>query len=199
MVTTTASLDAGTIPAVQQFSFQVPGAERPYPTRDHPHPGPSGPLVAFVPAPLDPAAVVGKTIDAWTPYAGTYGMGGPGFLGLRVGDGWLVVAIWGAPSWFRLDGRLLEDNFWDKHNRQRPWLSEFKPGCDDLFVGRQVMGLSVERTSMTLTLDGGGVLNLSPDPQDRPPFEGNGGDREIGPTDDLRSVVFMAPTAELWI
>jgi hypothetical protein len=185
--------------AVQQFSFQVPDPERRYPSQDRPHPGPSAPLLAFVPEPLDPAAVVGSTIDAWTPHAGTYGMGGPGFLGLRVGAGWLVVALWGAPSWFRLNGRPLEDDFWDKHGRERPWLSEFEPAPDNLFVGRRVVAISVERTSMTLTLDGGGVLELSPDPDDRPAFEGTGEKREIGPEDDLRSVVFVAPTDELWI
>jgi hypothetical protein len=143
--------------------------------------------------------VIGRTIDGWTPSAGTYGTGGPGFLGFRTGGDWLVVALWGAPSWFRLDGRPLEDNFWAEHGRERPWLADPGPALDDLFVGRQVTGFSVERTSMTVTLDGGHVLNLSLDPHDRPPFEGTGENREIGPEDDLRSVVFLAPTDELWV
>ncbi len=170
-----------------------------YSPGDQPQPKPSGPLVAFVPEPLGPADVVGKTVNAWTPYAGTYGMGGPGFLGFQTGPSWLVIALWGAASWFCLDGRPLEDNFWDKHGRERPWLSELKPGPNDLFVGRRVTGLSVERASMVMTFDDGRVLNLSPDPKDRPPFEGTGESRELGPDDDLREVVFMAPTDELWI
>jgi hypothetical protein len=185
---------------VRHFSFQVPDPQRLYPPGDDAHPGlPSGPLIAFVPELLNPAAVVGTTIDAWTPNAGTYGMGGPGFLGFKIGTEWLVVALWGAPSWLRLNGRPLEDYFWAKHGRQRPWLSEFEAGSADLFVGRRIMSLSVERTSMTMTLDHGAVLNLSADPHDRPPLEGTGENREIAPEDDLRGVVFMAPTDELWI
>ncbi len=43
--------------------------------------GPSGPLVPFVPDPLDLAQLEGATVDGWTQYAGTYGMGARGFLG----------------------------------------------------------------------------------------------------------------------
>ncbi len=48
-------------------------------------------------------------------------MGGPGFVGFRLGSDWLIVAIWGAGTWLRLDGRLITDMFWEKHKRSMTW------------------------------------------------------------------------------
>ena len=66
---------------MQRYTFQVPDQDHPY----SPSVGPthsSGPLLPFVPEPLDPTAILGRTIDEWTDHAGSYGMGGPGFLGM---------------------------------------------------------------------------------------------------------------------
>ena len=130
----------------------------------------TGPLVPFHPELLDPVNLIGQTVKEWTPHVGTYGMGGPGFLGLLSGAGWLIVALWGAPSWFQLDGRQLEDFHWDKHGRERPLLADVKPGSAMLFVGWRIDAMSVERTSMTVAFAEGHELRLSPDPRARPPW-----------------------------
>ncbi len=161
--------------------------------------GPSGPLKPFVPEPLDPSRVIDREIDEWIPYAGTYGMGGPGFLGFRLGDDWMIVAIWGAGAWFRLGGRLLEDMFWEKHERSMPWQADPNLDFGNLFVGRRFTELEVTRDSVTARLDNGQLLTLSPDPGDRPHWEGSGEPRSVGPNDDLRQTIFLAPTPELWI
>jgi hypothetical protein len=161
--------------------------------------GPSGPLRPFVPGPLDATRVVDREIEEWTTSAGTYGMGGPGFVGFRAGADWLIIAVWGAGDWLRLDGRLLTDLFWEKHRRGVPWQEDPAVDFDDLFVGRRFSTLEVSRDSVTATLDDGRVLALSPDPADRPAFEGNGEARRLAAGDDLRRAVFTAPTTELWI
>ena len=130
------------------------------------------PLKPFVPEPLDPSQIVGREIDEWIPYAGTYGMGGPGFLGFRIGDDWMIVAIWGAGHWFRLDGRLLTDMFWERHERSMPWQAVPNVDFQNLFVGRRFTALEVTRESVTARFDNGQVLTLSPDPGDRPPHRG---------------------------
>ena len=63
---------------METFNFQIPDVERLYPPSDDRRWRPSGPLVPFHPALLDPASVLGRTVEEWTPCAGTYGMGGAG-------------------------------------------------------------------------------------------------------------------------
>jgi hypothetical protein len=173
---------------VQRYTFQVP---------DHDHP--SGPLLPFVPEPLDPTAILGRTIDEWTDHAGSYGMGGPGFLGFCLDTEWLIVAIWGAGDWFRLDDRLVDDFFWEENGSPMPWKALPDVDYENLFVGRRFVAFDLARDSITAALDNGQILKLSPDPADRPKWQGSGEARTVGPADDLRSVVFFAPTKELCI
>lgn len=149
--------------------------------------GPSAPLVPFRPEPVDPDDVVGRTVHGWTAHAGTYGMGGPGFVGLDLGGTWLVVTLWGAGSWIRLDDRLLDE----------------VPRDDaTVLVGWTITACTVERTWLAVDLagpDGGHALRLAADPADRPPFAGDGRPRALAPDDDLRTAVVLAPTPEIWV
>ncbi|HEX7134007.1 MAG TPA: hypothetical protein VF228_15630 [Iamia sp.] len=145
--------------------------------------GPSAPLVPFRPEPLDPADVVGATVRAWTPSAGTYGMGGPGFVGLDLGDRWLVVTLWGAASWLHLDDRLLDD---------------VAPDDTGVLVGWAIRACAVERRWMAIDLDGDHTLRLAHDPDDRPRLA-DGRPRVLGADDDLRTAVVLAPTTEIWV
>jgi len=145
--------------------------------------GPSAPLVPFRPDPVDPAEVVGSEVRGWTPNAGTYGMGGPGFLGLDLGKHWLVVTLWGAASWIRLDDRLLDD---------------VPRGDDHVLVGWTITALTVERSWMAIDLDGDHTLRLAHDPDDRPRLA-QGQPRVLGSDDDLRTAVVLSPTTEIWV
>lgn len=146
--------------------------------------GPSAPLVPFRPDPLDATDVVGATVQGWTTHAGTYGMGGPGFVALDLGGRWLVVTLWGAGSWLRVDDRLLDD----------------VPRDDTtVLVGWTVTACVVERTWLAIDFAGGHSLRLAHDPDDRPRFAGDGTPRALGPADDLRTAVVLAPTTEIWV
>jgi len=55
--------------------------------------------------------ILNRVILEWSSHLGSYGMGGPGFVGFRL-DGnesrsteWLVLTLWGADSWLLLDDR----------------------------------------------------------------------------------------------
>jgi hypothetical protein len=57
--------------------------------------------------------VVGREIFETSRYLGSYGMGGPGFFGFRLGkkgrypEEWLVLTIWGADNWLLIDKKWL--------------------------------------------------------------------------------------------
>jgi hypothetical protein len=146
--------------------------------------GPSAPLVPFRPDPVDPDDVVGATVRAWTASAGTYGMGGPGFVALDLDGRWLAVTVWGAASWIRVDDRLLDDVPRDEVG---------------VLVGWTITACVVERTWLTIDFAGGHALRLAADPADRPVFPGDGRPRALAPDDDLRTAVVLAPTTEIWV
>jgi len=183
-----------TIIVMQKFEYEIPDLDHPYPAEQVGSMSASGPLMPFVPERLDPSTVIGRVIEEWKPYVGTYGMGGPGFLGFRFGSDWLTIAIWGAGDWLRLEGRLVSDMFWEEHQRSMPWEADPNVDFDNLFVGRRFTALEIARDSLTAKFDDGRVLTLSPDPADRPHMVGNGGARSIGPTTIcVRSFSWLQP------
>lgn len=182
--------------ATLHYTFEIPDPSRPIADSGI---GPSGELIPFVPEPLDAASVVGRRIDDVSCSVGTYGMGGAGFFGLRLGSEWLVIAIWGAGAWMMAEGRLVEDIFFDTRGRARPWMDE---SGDELLLRvarRTISGIQVERDAMRITLDDGFCLYIESDASSRPIFEGNKTPRAFGPDDDLRRAVFLSPTDELWV
>jgi hypothetical protein len=184
---------------VRSYTFEIPDPDNLYPPRDRPSIQPTGPLIPFEPQQLGASSVLGREIMDWIPHAGTYGMGGPGFLGIHFDTEWLIVAIWGAGNWFRLDGRLLTDLGWEKNGRTPPW--DVRQGLNDgtPFKGRKFVEFNLNRQSIRAVMDDGRVLELSSDSSQRAPFAGNGQPRSLEGDDDLRRLVFLSPTAELWI
>jgi hypothetical protein len=185
--------------ATLSYRFEIPDLARPIPEAERGAAGPSAHLIPFDPEPLDPSQVIGRRVDDVTTSAGTYGMGGPGFFALLLGNEWLVIALWGAASWMTCEGRLIEDLFHDTANRPQPWLAN---GIDEFqthIVDRTVKGIDIAPESLRIDLSGGADLTLSPDPATRPAFAGNGQPRALGREDDLRAAVFLSPTTDLWV
>lgn len=179
------------------YKYEIPDPKRAVKTKMGM--GPSGRLIPFKPEPLDTSLLIGREIVGWTPHAGTYGMGGPGFVGFDLSGEWLIIAIWGAADWIRFDGRLLGDIFAAKRGRPMGWDAEPEAARRTLFSGHHFVMFNVERNSLSAALEDGRKLTISQDPSDRPLLEGNGNRREVGPKDDLRRVVFLAPTTEIWV
>ncbi|MCA9658229.1 MAG: hypothetical protein KC486_07790 [Myxococcales bacterium] len=179
-------------------AFEVPDPSQPPVDDDSPF-GPSGDLVPFTPAPLEPAAVLSQRVDEVNDCFGTYGMGTPGFFGLRLGEAWLVVALWGASDWMRLDGRLVSDAFAERHGRPRPWLPLDRAALRDRLLGAAIAAVDVRPRALTLEFTSGARLWIDEDPNTRPILEGSKEPRRLAPDDDLRRAVFLSPTDELWI
>ncbi len=99
----------------------------------HYAPGPGETVVLARPPRLSEIGVeslIGRTIVDYGASYGTYGMGGPGFVGFVLSESEsrgrevLVYAVWGAGGYTRIDGRVMEC-----HPRfyatVRPWASNF--------------------------------------------------------------------------
>lgn len=180
-----------------RYEFQIPDPSRPLPG-DLPPWGPHCELIHFRPAPLTPERVVGRRVDEVCRHVGTYGMGGPGFFGLRLGDEWLVVAIWGADSWIEADGRIVANSHWDIQGTPRPWITRQGDELTGRLVGQSVTSLHLAKRSLAIGV-GEVTLTVGESPAGRPIFPGNKQPRAFEDDDDLRRAVFLSPTAEIWV
>lgn len=164
---------------------------------------PSAPLIAFRPRPVSAHDVLGKVVQEISPRVGTYGMGGPGFFGLRLGREWLVVAVWGASDWMTARGRHVGDSFHENYGRPRPWLADsISENPDELsphLLGRTISSIEVEKHSMRIEFDNGFDLTIAKAPDERPIFEGSREARRFADNEDLRRAVFLAPSTEIWV
>ncbi len=89
---------------------------------------------------------------------GTYGMGGPGFFGIKFqtnsGIRWLVYCIWNAPEHVLLNDRVIECHplFQEKYN---PWLGhnaykENMAQLDKIFSGSVIYDIQLTDTEITI-------------------------------------------------
>jgi hypothetical protein len=179
---------------IPDLTRPIPGADREYAPRHH--------LVPFRPPPARPEDVVGRRLDEISDHVGIYGMGGPGFFGLRFGDPWLVIAVGSAADWMIARGRCVGDSFYDGYDRPRPWMHDGDGRGDELSkhtVGQTVRRFEVQRHSLLIEFENGFDLTIDEAPDRRPVFEGTKMPRAFSPEDDLRRAVFFSPTAEIWV
>lgn len=161
--------------------------------------GPSGVLIPFRPEPVSAGQVIGRRVTAVSTSVGTYGMGGPGFFGLQLGDAWLVIALRGAASWMRCDGRLVEDFFFEDHGRPQPWITELSDTLSSRLIGRTITEMEITNDALRIGFDNGAMLTIDADATTRPVFAGSKESRSFKGSDDLRAAVFLSPTDELWV
>ncbi len=82
------------------------------------------------------------------PFCGTYGMGGPGFFGIKLqgdwGIRWLTYCIWAAGEHLLLNDRVLEcaPAFSHKYN---PWIASGNDTNDLADLKRMLTGLSIRK------------------------------------------------------
>lgn len=182
-----------------RYDFEIPDPSQPIPEGERGAVGPSGHLIPFVPNALSAEQVINRRVDEILTYVGTYGMGGPGFFGLRLGEEWLVVAIWGAAEWIMVDGILIQDHFFEDYGRPRPWITEDADDLSPKLVGSKITSLELHQRSMRISFSNGMTLAIDEAAESRPILEGNKKPREFLADDDLRKAVFLAPTAEIWV
>lgn len=181
------------------YDFEIPDPSRPIPETERGMVGPSGHLIPFVPKAVTANDIIGRKVDEVLPYVGTYGMGGPGFLGLRFESEWLVFAIWGAGEWIRVNDILVEDVYFEGYGRPRPWIFDGVDNLSPNIIGSEVSSFEISKRSMVMSFSNGMSLSIDESPEGRPIFEGNKQKREFFDDDDLRRAVFLSPTTEIWV
>jgi hypothetical protein len=180
------------------YKYEIPDPDQPIPDTGRGL-GPSGRLQPFAPPPISAEQVIGRTVDEIRPYVGTYGMGGPGFFGLRLGSEWLVIAVWGASEWMVAQGRCVGDLFHAEYARPRPWLTNESDELSRQLVGQRIRAIDVRRHSLRIIFENEIDLTIEETCDHRPLFGGTTKPRQFTDDDDLRRAVFLAPTVEIWV
>lgn len=116
-------------------------------------------------------------------------MGGPGFLGFKLGEDWLVFAIWGAGEWIKVDDLLVVDYHFEAHKRPQPWISNADDRLSPKLAGTEISSLDIQPRSLEMSFSNGMLLTINEAPEGREFLDG----------DDLRKAVFFAPTTEIWV
>lgn len=130
---------------------------------------------------------------------GSYGMGGPGFLGLRFASGWIVYRLWSAARSLTLDGKLIQDSMFADE------LCQFEPsqlGKLDLLIGAQFRCLQSDNEQCDLIFDNGEVeirLSLRRDGRNVPTFRGSGSPKVFAQDEQLENAIVVTRVARLWL
>lgn len=158
--------------------------------------GPGNPAFVFY---ADQASIVGRHIVNWSPFIGSYGQGGAGFVGFELDDGnWLVSTLWGAGRWISIDGRMIcsgpdkEDAFPAMHGMDEDGTT-FDLVRDEILKTRPAIAAAeflARSTHIALAATDGSsrkfAMTIDADPSKRPIFPGTGEPRALEPSDDLR-------------
>ena len=97
--------------------------------------------------------VVGRRVIDWSESLGSYGMGGPGFFGLRLAatreypEEWLALRLWGADNWLLLDGQWVGAHP-NQYHVQEPLYSNFGADASWDRVSERVCGALVKEAQI---------------------------------------------------
>jgi len=178
--------------------FQIPDARKPIPKAERGL-GPSGELMAFAPTLPTCETILGRRITQMALNVGTYGMGGPGFFGLKLDQDWLVISVWGASEWIHVNGRLIRDDWGDEHGRPTSWIGDDWDALSSEICGQTICAFSVQKHAMQIRLDSEMTIEIKEACDERPLFQGSKEPRQFSDCDDLRQAVFLSPTTEIWV
>lgn len=132
--------------------------------------------------------VIGRIIEDVSPYLGSYGMGGPGFLGFllakksRYPQEWLVIRTWSAPGWLLLDNKWLECplSYYDSKKcffqEEKTIFSECEKQYREAFNGKQITDFFYGKRWFKMKIDNC-FLEWPADLSKLPPY-GNGNPRK---------------------
>ncbi len=142
---------------------------------------------------------VGQPVSRIECCLGSYGMGGPGFLGLRFASGWIVYRLWAAAGWVTLDGKLIQDLMFPEE------LTQFEP-CKltslNFLIGAQFRCLECDDQQCDLVFERNESeirLSFRRDGRDVPPHCGNGRTKVFATHERLEDAIVISRIARLWM
>lgn len=143
------------------------------------------------------AQQAGATVTGFSTCLGSTGMGGTGFVGLRLKPGrgdpfWIVVTLYGAASWLKLGDRLLAEGY-------AGWKGQDLPVSLQTLVGSALLRVELTRTAAVLIFSTpGGEMPLRVAPEGLPQFS-PGEPRMLDAAEDLRDAIIVSRRASLWL
>ena len=156
---------------------------------------------------IDSPGLVGGRVLRVCCQLGSYGMGGPGFVGVKVRGSdasvcWLVVAVWGAAEWLTVDGSpCCEGYFEDERELMEKEQGRALPSLLEL-KGSVIDAIEVNGREFLLDLSAGGSthqLRLLADSSSLPVFRGSKEPRIMQQDEDIRDAIIVSRRANLWL
>lgn len=152
--------------------------------------------------------IVGRTILDCNKYLGSYGMGGPGFFGLklekkgRFREEWLVLTMWGATEWLLIDNLWLEPSVGhfdpDKcfFKERKTMFDEANEQVKTTFTGLTIAEFKLHKKSFSMILQDDTRIHKLELPSDlkRLPPHGNDTERKWYAKDKLENGFIVSPT-----
>lgn len=136
---------------------------------------------------------------------GSYGTGGPGFVGLhlKLSSGryvWVVFTVWGAAGWLTIGEDLVAEAYSDDSRRELAGVRRFRPLAN--IVGTILTDIRLEHDSAELTFSDATnqyVLTLRHDSSALPVHGGSREPKRLTPHEDVRDAVVISEKAALWV
>jgi len=165
------------------------------------------------------ALVNNRYIVDITYYAGSYGMGGYVFFGLRLSQikerkqEWLVCTIFSANDWLTVNGRWLSCHP-TQYSQQKPltgtmysqekerrYLSPLETWDDfqPLILDKKINDFDCKKNSCQIIIEENIIIAITADSSSRPWFYGTKKPRELGKDDDLRRGWILARDINLFL
>jgi hypothetical protein len=119
-------------------------------------------------------------------YLGSYGMGGPGFFGIKLEklkkypEEWLVLRIWGGTNWLHFNGSIIEC-----HPDQKIWKPYGAENVKIILLANSIKSAVIRTKSCVFKFQNGPILELKRDPKTRPVYWGNKESRILSKNDNL--------------
>jgi len=133
---------------------------------------------------------------------GSYGMGGCGFLGMKIrlhsASKWLVFLLWGASGWLTLDKRIFKEDLFPDERKLCP--SHLLSSTEDL-IGLTLSELNYDHDSLSLTFNKGDsvhILTLRRDGRDVRRWRGTGGRKSFEDHEKLEDSLVICDTSNIW-
>jgi hypothetical protein len=154
---------------------------------------------------MDPSILRDATVTRTCEYLGSYGMGGPGFVGLRLRlpsgrHTWIVFTVWAAAGWLSINDDLLAEGYFPDEQRELIPYRRLRRLSE--LVDSRLMDISLDRDMADLEFSSSaGPLHLrwKSDSSTLPVHRGSKQPKVLAASEDIRNGVIVSRRASLWL
>jgi hypothetical protein len=153
-------------------------------------------------------AIVGARVTKIDQIVGSYGMGSPGFLGIKLKPArrsqkfWIVITLWNAATWAKVNDALLVEGYpFEDEQRQLEHQGYSFTSFRELVDGTVARcDLNQDTFVLTVHKDGGDrTFEIDARSGNLPLLRGNGEPRRLADDQSLLDAVVISRRANLWL